>query len=136
MSAATSLRKYLLDHASVTDLIGERFYPDVLPQGAVKPAVVYRVIDRPREHDLAGPADLARTRTQIDCYAATRLAADAVANAIEAALAAFAAPDDMSGTWVMTVELDGPSWLGGPPADGSDEWDRISTLDVILHHSV
>lgn len=136
MSAATSLREHLLSQAAVSELIAARMYPDALKQGTELPAIVYYVIDRPRDNTLAGPGDVARTRIQLDCYGHTREEADAVADAVETVLAAFVVPAMMAGLWVMTLELVGPTWKSDPPTDGSDDWRRISMLDVIVHHRI
>lgn len=60
-------------HAGLTALIGTRFYPEVIPEGATYPAVRYLRVDSPevgQTHD-SGPAGLARPRFQFDVYAET-----------------------------------------------------------------
>ncbi len=135
MSAAADLRTYLLANAGVAALIGPRCYPGSVKQSATLPAVAYWVISRTHVQHLKGITDAGTIRIQLDAQAATRLAADAVAEAIVAALKLLAAtPATMgAGTPVCDVEIQGPRHGQEPPADGSDEWTYVSSVDAILN---
>lgn len=134
MSAANDLRTYLLANTAVAAAIGTRMYPDALEQGAALPAAVYQVISRTHVQHLQGITTAGTVRVQIDCYAATRLAADAVAEAIVAALRLLAATPAAigAGTIVGDLEIQGPRSDATGPDDGSDEWEYVASLDVIL----
>lgn len=83
----TALRAVLTADSGVSALCGTRIYPDQLPQGCAFAAIRYSVIsDRSDQHQGGGSA-LAEASVQIDCYAQTRLAANALGNAARLALA-------------------------------------------------
>jgi len=135
MSAPADLRTYLLANAGVAALIGTRMYPDQLPQGATLPAVVYYRISGTYAESLGGVKAAGTCRVQLDAYAATRLAADAVGEAIVAALKLLSVGQQSigSGTLVCDVEIQGPRSDRQPPADGSDEWQYICSVDALLN---
>lgn len=133
---AADLRTYLLAAAGVSTLIGTRMYPGVLEQDVPRPAVVYYKISGTHVRTLGGIVAAGTVRIQLDCHAATRLAADAVAAAIVARLRTLAAlgPTTIgAGSQVCDVEIQGPQDGHAPPVDGSDEWEHIASLDVILN---
>lgn len=61
-------------------------YPDVLPQNAPRPAIVYQLIGASGQHHVGGASKLCRSVIQLDCYADTRLAANAVAEQLRLAM--------------------------------------------------
>lgn len=134
MSAPADLATYLLANAGVAALIGTRIEPDKLPQRATLPAVVYYRISGTHAESLSGIRSAGTCRVQLDAYAATRLAADAVGEAIVAALKLLSVGQQTigSGTAVCDVEIQGPRSDRQPPADGSDEWTYISSVDALL----
>lgn len=135
MSVAADLATYLLAQSSVSALIGSRIETDKLAQGETLPAVMLQVISRTHVQHLQGITTAGTVRVQIDCYAATRLAADAVAEAIVAALRLLAATPAAigAGTFVGDLEIQGPRSEATGPDDGSDEWEYVASLDVILY---
>lgn len=134
MSAAADLRTYLLANAGVAALIVARMYPDALPQKATLPAVVYYCISATHVESLGGIKDAGTCRVQLDAHAVTRLAADAVGDAIVAALKLLSVGQHtIGGTKVCDVEIDGPRHDRQGPADGSDEWTYISSVDALLN---
>lgn len=76
----------LRTNAGVAAIVGDRVYPNVLPQMPVLPALRYVLVDRVEV--LAKPSEAAlrlmRARVQLDCYAATYSAAKALATAVKA----------------------------------------------------
>lgn len=135
MSAPADLRTYLLANAGVSALIGTRMYPNALPQGATLPAVVYYLISSTHVQSLGGITAAGTCRVQLDCYAATRLAADGVSAPIVAALRLLSVGQQSigAGTLVCDIEIQGPRDDQQEPADGSDEWTYISSLDALLN---
>jgi len=138
MSAAVALRTYLLGTTAISNLIGTRCFPNVLPQNCTLPAVVYHVISATHAPGLAGIVDAGECRVQLDCHAATRLAADGLSAAIVTRLKTLSAAGPTSigtgthVTKVCDVEISGPRDDQQPPADGSDEWTYISSVDAVL----
>jgi hypothetical protein len=135
MSAVADVVTYLLANAGVSALIDTRMYTDKLDQGETLPAVTAHVISRTHVQHLKGITAAGTIRIQLDVSAETRLAADAVADAIVAALKLLAATPATigAGTPVCDVEIQGPRHGQEPPADGSDEWTYVSSVDAILN---
>jgi hypothetical protein len=134
MSAAADLRTYLLANSGVAALIGTRCYPGTIRQAATLPAVAYWVISRTHVSHLKGITAAGTIRIQLDANAALETDADAVTEAIVAAMKILAAtPQTIGSTPVCDVEIQGPRQSTEPPADGSDEWTYVSSVDVILN---
>jgi hypothetical protein len=74
--------------AGVTALVGNRIYPDKLPQTPVYPAVVYQGIAGARENHLRGYASLENPLMQIDAWATTKAGAATLTAAIITAVCA------------------------------------------------
>lgn len=135
MSAAADVRTYLLANSGVAALIGDRCYPGAVKQSATLPAVAYWVISRTHVRHLKGIAAAGTIRIQLDAQAALEPVAEAVAEAIVQAMRLLAATPATigAGTPVCDVEIQGPRHGQEPPADGSDEWTYVSSVDVILN---
>lgn|SRR3990167_2054711 len=82
-------------HAGTAALISTRCYPSQLPQGATIPAVTYQPISRPERDDVPG---MFEQRVQFNCWAASVLAASALATQVRAA---FTGWRDKNGTPVV-----------------------------------
>lgn len=68
----TGLVQFLLGHPGVAAEVGDRIYPQPLPQNATLPAVTYQDISDVGYMTSTGPACLTRQRYQIDHWAETR----------------------------------------------------------------
>jgi len=80
----------LAGFAGLSALVGSRIYPDVAPDNATAPYVVYQTqapIDLGGDMDESG--DLVTTRAQVDAWAAKRSQADKVAKQVRRALRDF-----------------------------------------------
>jgi hypothetical protein len=73
-------------NAGVAALVGDRIFPQVMPQGGQLPALVYAVVDDVPENTLTGYT-LRGARVQIDCYGKAYIAAQGTADAVVSALA-------------------------------------------------
>ena len=133
-----ALRYRLVGTSTVATLLGTRIYPDKLPQGATLPAAVYYGISGTDEPQLSGLLGRAEQRIQVDSYASTRTAANALALAIRDALTGSWG----RGTWGptgATVAVSGCVPEGGERydtqglGDGSDEDQYITSRDYNIH---
>lgn len=88
MSLQTDLKAYLGAHAGLSALIGARLYPVTLPQEPTLPAATYLVVDDPATYHHSG-SGRRQARIQLDIYAATYLAGQAIADQMEAAVNAW-----------------------------------------------
>lgn len=129
-----ALRAKLLTFSTVTTLIGQRMYPDALPQKATIPAVLYYVTSTQREHMLSGLSKLAHARFTIECYAVTRTAASSISRAIrETGIDSFRGV--VNGYTFCGVDFDsGDEYMQEPPTDGNQEHRYIVTFDLLVHY--
>lgn len=129
-----ALRAKLLSYSSVSDLVGQRFYPSALVQRATLPAVVYTKIRTTREHIVGDVTRLGHALYQIDCYGLTKDAADSVAKAIQdsgiCAYQGTTAGIYFCGTEISSGEYDGDE----PPTDGNQEHRYITSFDLEVHY--
>lgn len=75
MSLDEGLRLFLLSRPGVVEAVGERVYPEPLPQGATLPAVTYSDVSDVGSTSNDGPDCLRRPRYQLTHWARTREAA-------------------------------------------------------------
>ena len=89
MTTLEAIRARLVAASSVTDLVNQRVYPQVMPQPPTLPAVVITVVAELPQNSFTGAAAtrLLEARVQIDCYAKTYLEAHQVADAVDAVVA-------------------------------------------------
>jgi hypothetical protein len=86
MSAATVLRALLAADAGVTTIAAQRISRDLAGQGTARPMVVFGVAATEIERGLNGVVHGRRTEFALQCVADTRAQADALADAVQAAL--------------------------------------------------
>lgn len=129
-----ALRTKLLSYSTVSSLIGQRMYPDVLVEGATLPAVVYYVISTQRDHMLSGVGKSAHARVNIECYARTRSTCNAISKAIrETGIDSFRGV--VSGYAFDGVDFDsGDEYMQEPPTDGNQEHRYIVSFDLLVHY--
>ncbi|MES2959801.1 MAG: DUF3168 domain-containing protein [Pseudomonadota bacterium] len=87
MSVETELHASLLAHAPLAALIGTRLAPDKIAQGEARPYIVY-VVGREPTYHLDGTLATTLYTVRLQCWGDTRAQAEAVADALEAALLA------------------------------------------------
>lgn len=130
-----NIHVYLQTKSGVNSLT-TRGYPSAREQGSALPSYIYRIIDSQHAAHLQGASGVAISRVQIDCYAATQIDANALAEAIRIELLRQPVPTmDSVGVDCVTHE-NGPIDFGPiKPEDGSDDWLYVTTDDyVLIHH--
>lgn len=89
MSAETSVYAALTGAAGVTAVVGDRIYPDFLPQGKPLPAIVYARAETEYVTTIHSSVPVGSDVTmETWCFAKDRPAAEALATAAEHALGA------------------------------------------------
>jgi hypothetical protein len=83
MSAETDLRALLVGASAITALVGQRIAADRIEQGAARPFIVFTRTGTERSRCLDGTISAVKATFELQVWADTRLAADAVADAIE-----------------------------------------------------
>ena len=58
------VRKYILEDEKIKGIIGNRIYPDAIPENAPFPAIAYNEITAPSHHDI----DVNFPRIQFSCF--------------------------------------------------------------------
>lgn len=84
-----ALYAYLVGDDALAALVSLRIYPDILPQNPPMPAITYQRIST-LPYNTRDGGNFQRSRFQLAAYASTALAAIQLAEALEAALVAFA----------------------------------------------
>jgi len=120
MSAGVVIFTLLNNNVTVTGLTGARIFPDVSPQKALRPAIIYSEISRipTNTSGVGGVSSLDISRIQITIGATTRKQAETIGNAVRAAL------DDVNNTTVSGYYVD---WIRFDSAYGY--FDQISDQD-------
>lgn len=86
MSAETSLQALLLADAGVIALVGNRVAADRIAEGSTRPFVIYSRTGSDPVTDIGGTVYRTLVTLDVTCWADTRLQADAVADAVTAAV--------------------------------------------------
>jgi len=100
MGTASTLRAKVI---SLGTDAGSRVYPLRLPQGATLPAICYMRVDGPSLVSHGGYSGLSHPRYQLDCYASSYLAVEALAEQLRDGLNA----QRWGATSFVENELDG-----------------------------
>jgi methylaspartate ammonia-lyase len=87
MSADTDLRALLAGTSAITALVSTRIVADRMEEGAVRPFVVFSRVATEHQYGLDGTVHASRATFDVQCWADTRISAEAVADAIETVLA-------------------------------------------------
>jgi hypothetical protein len=86
MSIETELRALLVADAEVAALVATRVSADNIDQADARPFVVFRRADTDRSYTLSGALVGSMATLTVQCWAESRLAAEALADVCEAAL--------------------------------------------------
>ncbi len=84
-----ALYSYLSGHAGLTNLVGTRIYPLVMPQNISLPAATFSKVSGPRVHAMQKDAGMAYPRFQVSCWGITYKSTKEVAAQVRAALQDF-----------------------------------------------
>jgi hypothetical protein len=74
-------------NAPVAALIGTRIYPLLMPESVLLPAIVYQTVATTPQNGFSGNHGLDNVRVQVDCWADSLPAAQALAAAVRPAMA-------------------------------------------------
>ena len=90
MTVEADFYTLLSGNAGVTVAVSTRLYPDMLPEDCAYPAIVFARTRTEPINGLSGQVFGADVDLSVGCWAKTRITADLVAVAVEAALAGSA----------------------------------------------
>ena len=83
---SATIRTMLTSEATVSAVVSTRVRSDILKENETLPAITYFVVDTVPNETLTAIADVSMARIQIDCFAATRSAANSLADGVRLAL--------------------------------------------------
>lgn len=89
MSAETALRAALVADATVAGLVSDRVRAERAEEDDARPFVVYTRVSSEPFAALAGPVLATRVTLEVQCWADTRAGAEALADAVTAAVRAI-----------------------------------------------
>lgn len=104
ISIGEAIVSILLADLNLVALIGNRVYPNYVPQGAAVPAVTYQRISGPRDHTFDGPSGLVKSRYQLNSWADTYGDMESVADAVRIAMDGFSGT--IGGRVIQNIESD------------------------------
>ncbi len=119
----------MLGVSALTALIDERLYPNVAPQDAEKPTVVYQLIDTQHVASRSGSSHLARSLFQFTCedesYSGTKAVAAAVRGCWE----------DSRNTTITQLRIDGALIVNELDEYSETHATHVIRLDVAIWHN-
>lgn len=83
----------------VNSQVGNRIYPNYMPQSATMPAIVYQIINTNRMYTMTGQVDMPEKRVQLECWAESYSEADQLCDHVRKLLS------DYTGT-VNNLQID------------------------------
>lgn len=101
----------------------------LVPPGAALPYLRLQTISDPRPEHLGGYNGARVTRVQVDCFAATHKAAQALAHEL---IATVAAPATVGGVGFGRTSAEGPRDLG---EDGTQDFIHRAAVDLLVEHT-
>jgi hypothetical protein len=126
---AEAVVEHLLSLDAITDLIDERLYPNVAPQDAAKPTLVYQIVDTQHISSRSGSSNLARTLFQFTCEDETYSGAKALALAVRQAW------EDYRNQDIVEMRIDGALITGELDEYSETHATHVVRLDVAIWHS-
>ena len=127
------LRTYLVGKSSVTDLVGTRIYPAVLPQSATLPACVYSVISSVPNDCIAGSSGSVTASVQVDVYSDSHITSNNIAEQIRLVTQGYFG--SMGDEFVGGVRLENKYEMYERPVDGSDLGRHRCLLNFEITHT-
>lgn len=132
----TALRDYLLTKTAVTNLVGQRVFPCVLPQGETIPAVDMRIVTADPTNTISTWTRHTQSRIVIDCYSDIEPdQAAAVAEAVrDCGIVGYRG--SVGNTFIHGVQLDDNITIdteGVSP--GSDAYRWVATIALLVDYS-
>lgn len=126
---AEAVVENMLGNATITALIGERLYPNVAPQDAATPTLVYQLIDTQHVASRSGSSNLARSLFQFTCAAETYAETKALADAVRGAWKDYRNQD------ILDLRIDGALITNDLDEYSEAHATHVVRLDVAIWHS-
>lgn len=126
MTGEQAIRTRLLSVSAITALVGQRIWPHTAPSASATntlPYIVYRAVDKVREHHLNGASGVCFSRVQLDLigvdYEAVKILSNAARNALDGFRGDVTVASDLVRVVHCNLELEIDDY--DPPIDGSQK---------------
>lgn len=123
MTIEEAIYAHLTGNAAVTAFIGDRLFPDHMPQDTPTPSIAFSRISTGRDMVMSGHCGLTDARFQFNCYSPLHAQARALADAVRLALIGY--QGSMGGVSGVTV-------CGVFPESEFDGYDDNLQLYVVI----
>ena len=127
------LRTYLLTKSAITDLVGTRVYPSVLPQNADLPAIVYDVMGGSPDDVLTGSSGSYRALIDVECISTNHIDSNDLAEQIRLVTQGYfgAMGVEQCNACRLLSRLEDYQ----PPIDGSDLGRHVVAITLEITHN-
>lgn len=136
MSLRTAIYDHLGDETDITDVVSDRIYPDVAPEGADLPYITVNVVSTFHSHHMTAASGLAQARVQIDCWTTSSTGRETLSEAVREALDGYrggSMGDDSLD--VRSVHLEDDAQTYEPPTTGSDVGVFRQRMDFMIWYA-
>ena len=127
------LRTYLLTKTAITDLVGTRVYPSVLPQNAEVPAIVYDVMGGSPDDVLSGSSGSYRAVVDVECISENHITSNDIAEQIRLVTQGYFGA--MGSEQCNACRLLGRFEQYLAPIDGSDLGRHVVAISLEITHN-
>lgn len=132
-TAEAVLQRILVNVPAVSNLIGSRIYPNIVPQKAPMPSVTYQQISGPRLHDMQGAVGMCKARYQINCWADSYLGAKELAWAVRLTLDGYGSEGTIK---VIHLADEGDLPKTSPGIDGLTRYGKRLDFNIWFQETV
>lgn len=113
--------------------VGDRIYPELVPQQGTRPCLLYDLQAEPRVYDLDGPSGIAEATLSIEIQAFTRSQCRVIADLVRRQLADFTGPlGGDQGVVVIELTIKNESSDAVPLNNADDKPVRVSVQEYLI----
>ena len=134
MSLKTALYSYLTGISAITTLVSTRIYPDVAPETATRPYIIYQYVSSEHVRHMTAASDFASRRVQFDVYGDSALSVENVFDALRDALESKRGNIGTENLSVLSSGIDSERDDFVDPADASQIGKHRRSIDYIIWH--
>jgi len=127
-----AIRTFLRDSNAVRDKVGTRIYSGSAPRGTNGNYIILRIILAEHLYDLENEIGLRESVMQVDCYEETPTLADELGEVVRKRMSGYRG---LAGdVFVQSTRIVRDSTAEVPPADASDKWIHLRSMDFSIYH--
>jgi hypothetical protein len=127
------IRTYLLTKTAITDIVGTRIYPTILPQNATLPAIVFDVFGGTPDDVLTGSSGSFRAVVDLECISANHITSNDLAEQVRLVTQGYFGA--MGDEQINAARLLSRSENYVQPIDGSDVGRHVVSISLEITHN-